>query len=53
MPGEMPGGSVENGAAVTQRVIDDTTLTTGRTGAANELTDPSLIIIGLLRHRDK
>ncbi|STG50706.1 siroheme synthase [includes: uroporphyrinogen-III C-methyltransferase; precorrin-2 dehydrogenase;sirohydrochlorin ferrochelatase] [Escherichia coli] len=36
MPGEMPVAIVENGTAVTQRVIDGTLTQLGETGAANE-----------------
>ncbi len=48
MPGEMPVAIVENGTAVTQRVIDGTLNTTGRTGAANEQSIANYYWSGLL-----
>lgn len=52
MPGEMPVAIVENGTAVTQRVIDGTLAQLGE--LAQQMNSPSLIIIGrVVGLRDK
>lgn len=52
MPGEMPVAIVENGTAVTQRVIDGTLTQLGE--LAQQMNSPSLIIIGrVVGLRDK
>lgn len=52
MPGEMPVAIVENGTAVTQRVIDGTLSQLGE--LAQQMNSPSLIIIGrVVGLRDK